>query len=208
MLLACALFEIRSLIGGRLYAFAAIEHSTRRIRILGAIAHPTADWIVQLGRNLLMDLEHASKSQASRASAWERREVSPRAGAAFGHRVDPGLLQDLQYRGGGHLDPQHEQFAVHAPVAPRGSLPRQVQHQCADGVYGPQPNPRASADTARVATCDEVAMPSDHCVRMHERARPVQDLPRKPVERCRQEGPITRPKPRLSQPSCRSSMVI
>jgi putative transposase len=56
-LLACDLFETRTLTGAHLYVFAVIEHSTRRIRILGATAHPTADWIVQLGRNLLMDLE-------------------------------------------------------------------------------------------------------------------------------------------------------
>jgi transposase InsO family protein len=59
-LLACDLFETRTLTGARLYVFAIIEHSTRRIRILGASAHPTAEWIVQLGRNLLMDLEDAS----------------------------------------------------------------------------------------------------------------------------------------------------
>ncbi|MER7792898.1 integrase [Streptomyces sp. NPDC097640] len=58
-LLACDLFGVRTLTGARLHVFAVIEHATRRIRILGATAHPTAEWIVQLGRNLLMDLEDA-----------------------------------------------------------------------------------------------------------------------------------------------------
>jgi hypothetical protein len=58
-LLACDFFETRTLSGTRLYVFAVIEHATRRIRILGATAHPSADWVVQLGRNLLMDLEDA-----------------------------------------------------------------------------------------------------------------------------------------------------
>ncbi|WP_198358138.1 integrase core domain-containing protein [Streptomyces fildesensis] len=63
-LLACDFFETRTLTGAHLYVFAVIEHSTRRIRILGATAHPTAQWVVQLGRNLVMDLEDAG-SKAS-----------------------------------------------------------------------------------------------------------------------------------------------
>lgn len=42
-----------------MYVFAAIEHANRRIRILGATAHPTASWVVQAAKNLVMDLEDA-----------------------------------------------------------------------------------------------------------------------------------------------------
>jgi transposase InsO family protein len=56
-LLACDFFETVTLTGTRLYAFAVIGHASRRIRILGATAHPTASWVVQAAKNLVMDLE-------------------------------------------------------------------------------------------------------------------------------------------------------
>lgn len=58
-LLACDFFETVTPSGARLSGFAAIEHANRRSRILGATAHPTASWVAQAARNLVMDLEGA-----------------------------------------------------------------------------------------------------------------------------------------------------
>ncbi|GAB2792046.1 hypothetical protein GCM10027073_25320 [Streptomyces chlorus] len=58
-LLACDFFETITLSGTRLYVFAVIGHAGRRIRVLGATAHPTASWVAQAARNLVMDLQDA-----------------------------------------------------------------------------------------------------------------------------------------------------
>ncbi|WP_351232390.1 integrase core domain-containing protein [Streptomyces sp. NPDC002133] len=86
-LLACDFFETRTLTGARLYVFAVIEHSTRRVRILGATAHPTADWVVQLGRNLVMDLQEAGNK-----ARFLIRDRDSKFTAAFGAVLaDAGL---------------------------------------------------------------------------------------------------------------------
>lgn len=58
-LLACDFLETMTLSGARLYVFAVIEHASRRIRVLGVTAHPTASWVTRAAKNLVMDLEDA-----------------------------------------------------------------------------------------------------------------------------------------------------
>jgi putative transposase len=42
-----------------LSVLAVIEHANRRVRVLGASAHPTAAWVAQAAKNLVIDLEDA-----------------------------------------------------------------------------------------------------------------------------------------------------
>jgi hypothetical protein len=56
-MLAVDFLDTITLTGTRLYILAAIEHAGRRIRVLGATAHPNAAWVAQAARNLVMDLE-------------------------------------------------------------------------------------------------------------------------------------------------------
>jgi hypothetical protein len=56
-ILAADFFEMTMLTGAKMYVLAVIEHSTRRVRILGATAHPKSAWVTQTARNLVMDLD-------------------------------------------------------------------------------------------------------------------------------------------------------
>jgi transposase InsO family protein len=58
-ILAADFFETTTLTGARMYVLAVIEHASRRIRVLGATAHPNATWVTQAARNLVMDLDDA-----------------------------------------------------------------------------------------------------------------------------------------------------
>jgi putative transposase len=46
-LLTCDFFETVTLSGTRLHVLALIKHASRRIRVLGATAHPTESWVAQ-----------------------------------------------------------------------------------------------------------------------------------------------------------------
>ena len=58
-LLACDFLEAVTLTGTRFYVLAVIEHANRRVRVLGATTHPTAVWMAQAAKNLVMDLQDA-----------------------------------------------------------------------------------------------------------------------------------------------------
>jgi putative transposase len=54
--------RVSTLSGTRLYVLAVFKHSSRRIPVLSATAHPTAAWVTQTAKNLVMDLDDAGSS--------------------------------------------------------------------------------------------------------------------------------------------------
>ncbi|GAA3655389.1 hypothetical protein GCM10022224_018100 [Nonomuraea antimicrobica] len=56
---ACDFIETITLNGQRQYVLAVIEHATRRVRVLGTTAHPSATWVSQAMKNFVMDLDDA-----------------------------------------------------------------------------------------------------------------------------------------------------
>ncbi len=53
-LLAADFLETITPTGARLYILAVIEHASRRIRVLGATAHPSATWLLRPTRHANM----------------------------------------------------------------------------------------------------------------------------------------------------------
>src|SRR5438477_13046958 len=97
-------------------------------------------------------LEEVARNQGPGLGA---EETDPGSGDTLGRGVDPGLLQDLPHGGGRDLNPEHEQFAVDAALAPAVVLPCQAQHQLADGADGARTARALGPGPGRVAARQE-----------------------------------------------------
>ncbi len=188
-LLACDFFETSTLSGTRLYVLAVIEHSSRRIRILGATAYPTALWVVQAAKNLVMDLE--DEGRPAIPDPRPGREVPalfdtvladagiqvvlggvriPRMNAIMERRLQTCRHELLDRTLIRNQQTGHRSSRSHPPrrpqTAPAGRHPQRVPPRgltCTDGIFDKHrvtPSPR-SRGRRRAAPVDEPAAAPD-----------------------------------------------
>jgi hypothetical protein len=105
------------------------------------------------------------KSQASRTSAWERRNWAQVLDVRWGAGVDARVGKDLPHGGGGELHAEDEEFAVNAAVAPARVLLRQSQDQQTDRAYAWRPIDKHPDDAVTIPA----TMPSRCCLQAPRR---------------------------------------
>jgi hypothetical protein len=121
-------------------------------------------------------------------SPWTKSTARmPRAWAA-GRGVDPGVMQDLPYRGGTDPVAEPDELALHPPVPPRRVICCPADHELADrGCRGRPPG----TPPARVIplACDQPPVPGEECRRGH-REHLAPSLPGDQPGQCREPQPV------------------
>ena len=118
------------------------------------------------------------------------------------------MPEDLPHGGGGDPDPEYKELTVDAAVAPAGILPCQAQDQLADGADGARPARALGAGPGRMAACQQVAVPAQHRVRLHQQPEPAQNVAREPVQQAAGNARSLGQNRGRVFPSCRSSTAI